>query len=231
MNRDQALSRIKKCMALSRSSNPHEAAAAMRQAQKLMQEYGIGEDDVQLAEVHEVNRRIAMQSAPRWEVALANLVGEAFACRAIFSARYAQIGARIGRRTSVVFIGVGNSPEVAGYAWDVLDRQCAQQRLAHVRQQPRSCKPITLTARGDAFAEGWVLGVREKLQAFSGDERHQVLIEQYFVVNYPNLTSAAAKSRAVGRNVREGSHEAGFVAGRQARLDRGVGAAAQDLLA
>ena len=35
MNRDDALKKIKKCLALSRSANEHEAAAALRQAQAL----------------------------------------------------------------------------------------------------------------------------------------------------------------------------------------------------
>jgi hypothetical protein len=35
MDRETALTKIKKCLALAKSSNEHEAAAAMRQAQKL----------------------------------------------------------------------------------------------------------------------------------------------------------------------------------------------------
>ena len=38
MNRDDALKKIKKCLALSRSANEHEAAAALRQAQALMRD-------------------------------------------------------------------------------------------------------------------------------------------------------------------------------------------------
>lgn len=41
MNRDQALSKIKKCLALAASANPHEAAAGTRQAQKLMAAQGL----------------------------------------------------------------------------------------------------------------------------------------------------------------------------------------------
>lgn len=44
--RNKALDKIRKCMALSRSSNEHEAAAALRQAQALMRKYGLEEDDV-----------------------------------------------------------------------------------------------------------------------------------------------------------------------------------------
>ena len=45
--KDTALAKIKKCLALAASPNPHEAAAATRQAQKLMAEYGLTETDGQ----------------------------------------------------------------------------------------------------------------------------------------------------------------------------------------
>lgn len=230
MNRDQALLKIKKCMALCASANPGEAAAAMRQAQKLMELHGITEAEVALADVSEVRCRVSMQSGPRWEARLANLVGEAFNCDVIWSIERKLIGYRPGRRTMVVFIGVGAAPEIASYAWSVLDRQCAGQRLAHIRQQPKSCKPITRTARGDAFADGWVSGVQDKLLAFAG-EKHQALIDQYREVHFPNVVSKAAKSRAVGRNVKADSLVAGFEAGSNARLDHGISGRSQDLLA
>jgi hypothetical protein len=220
MNRDQALAKIKKCMALGRSSNPHEAAAAVRQAQKLMEQHGISESDVALADVIEVNCRAAM-TGPRWEVRLANLVAEAFGCNVLWIAREKLIGRSWRRVHSVSFVGVGAAPQVASYAWAVLDRQCAQQRLAHIRQQPKTCKPITRTARGDAFADGWVGGIRGKLTAFAG-EKHQALIEQFMEKNHPNTTSASVTSRAVGRNVRHDSVTLGFLAGKNAQLDRGV---------
>jgi hypothetical protein len=49
MDRDKAIDRVRKCLALSKSPNEHEAAAALRQAQKLMQSHGITEEDVGLA--------------------------------------------------------------------------------------------------------------------------------------------------------------------------------------
>ncbi len=52
MTRDKALAKIKKCLALGRSTNPHEAAAAMRQAQKLMAEHGLNDTDVKLIPLH-----------------------------------------------------------------------------------------------------------------------------------------------------------------------------------
>lgn len=44
--RAKRLDKIRKCLALSKSPEPHEAAAAMRQAQKMMEQLGVSEDDV-----------------------------------------------------------------------------------------------------------------------------------------------------------------------------------------
>jgi hypothetical protein len=229
VNRAQALSKIKKCMALGKSANPNEAATAMRQAQKLMELHGISDTDVALADVSEVRCAVAMQSGPRWEVRLANMVADAFGCDVIWTAERKFIGHRSSVRTQVMFIGVGAAPQVASYAWLVLDRQCAAQRLAHVRQQPKNCKPITRTARGDAFADGWVIGVGDKLHSFAG-ERHQLLIDHFREIHHPNTITENSKSRAVGRNVKDDSIEAGFAAGRQAQLDHGIGNRSQELL-
>ena len=233
MKPDEALLKIKKCMALGTSTNPHEAAAAMRQAQKLMEQFGISETDVALADVSEIRCRVAMQSGPRWEVRLANLVGEAFGCDVIWTGEQRVLEGtswcRSRRVVKVAFIGVGAAPQVAAYSWEVLDRQCASQRLAHIRQQPKSCKPITRTARGDAFADGWVSGVRRTLQSFAGD-RHQGLIEQYKAVHFPNATTQESKSRAIGRNVKNDSIVSGYMAGQDARLDHGIGTQGRELL-
>ena len=48
---ERAIRKIKHCLALSASSNEHEAAAAMRQAQKLMAKYRLTETQVNLSDV------------------------------------------------------------------------------------------------------------------------------------------------------------------------------------
>lgn len=44
MSRDEAILKIKKCLALSKSSNENEAATALRMAQSLMKEFQIDPD-------------------------------------------------------------------------------------------------------------------------------------------------------------------------------------------
>ena len=227
MTRDQALQKIKKCLALAASSNPHEAAAAMRQAQKLMQDHGLDEADVSLADVSEVVQDGRNVPMVRWETGLAKIVADAFGCLTHTGVRLSLKGGATHRRVrAFTFIGVGASAEIAGYAFAVLSRQCAKDRRAFIGKQPANCKPKTKVARGDAFAEGWVCGVHEKLGQFAGKPEHAALLNSYQAKKYPNLADATPKDRSVGKNVRGNEVSQGFKAGQNAELNHAVGGAA-----
>ena len=49
MNRDQALRKVMACLRMAGSSNPTEAATALRQARALMEKYGLNEADAAAA--------------------------------------------------------------------------------------------------------------------------------------------------------------------------------------
>ena len=84
--REKRISRLKKCLALSASPEPHEAAAALRQARALMDKHGISADDVLASEAGFAEVRAGALSRPaNWEAALAGRVGLVFGCRVIFS--------------------------------------------------------------------------------------------------------------------------------------------------
>lgn len=231
MNRDDALQKIKKCLALASSSNPHEAAVAMRQAQKLMQQFGLSEVDVTLADVAESTALAKTVDLVQWEAVLSSMVAQAFGCHVYTSQRRKLSQTLTYRRERVyVFVGVGAAAEVASYAYDVLSRQCAKDRRAHIATQPKTCKPKTKTARGDAYAEGWCTGVKSKLEAFSGDERNAVLIAQYMQSRHTEMSSTAPKDRTQGKNVKHNDFHNGVQAGRNAQLDRGISAATPQAL-
>lgn len=224
MDRDTALTKIKKCLALAKSSNEHEAAAAMRQAQKLMAEHNLTEADAALADVSQVAQKTAMRTMTRWESALSSAVADAFGCDLVWSKGLKLSRARrVVTDCNVIFIGVGAAPEVAGYAFNVLSRQCSQGRAAHIARQPKACKTITKTARGDEFAMGWVMAVRDLLTAFAGSEANTLLIEQYIAINFPGTTTVKPKDRVKGRNVSNNDFFQGHRAGKTAELNRGVG--------
>lgn len=232
MTRDEALDKIKKCLALAASPEAHEAAAALRQAQKLMAQFGLSEADVTLADVAEVRQQAQNVPMVPWEVALASLVATAFGCETYTTQRM-KLGKslQVRRLRYYVFVGVGPAPEVAGYAFDVLARQCAKDRRRHIGQQSKNCKPKTKVARGDLYAEGWISGVRGKLDRFAGNERDAVLIAQYMQQRHAGMESADAKSRTKGKNVTHNDWQQGREAGRRAELNHGVqGGAGRPLL-
>ena len=234
MNRDDAIKKIKKCLALAASPNPHEAAAAMRQAQKLMNEHGLNETDLSLADVSEHKSAARNNVAVMWEAALSELVASAFGCSR-FCAKVPLLSRKLGfhHKLHYVFVGLGAAPELASYTYDVLARQCAKDRAAHIEKQPKACKPITKTARGDEFAYGWVRGVQALVERFASSDQNEALIDQYMAHKHPNMAAAKTKDRAKGRNVSHNDTMQGIQAGRNAKLDRGLGAAqnAQGLLA
>lgn len=232
MNRDDAIAKIKKCLALGKSANEHEAAAAMRQAQKLMQQHELDHVDIELADVSESSCKAASNAVVLWQSNLAHLVASAFGCQHFGSRTVAiEFGQRIPMPRQYVFVGVGAAPEVAAYTFQVLSRQCAKARMQHIAKQPRNCKPITKTARGDVFAASWVHAVSDQVHAFAGSPQRTELLETYMARNHPDLISIKPKRREVGRNVRDDDAIAGFVAGKQADLRRAVsGKADQELL-
>lgn len=226
MTREEALKKIKKCLALGRSAEPGEAAAAMRQAQKLMAEHCVSERDLSLADVREVRTKSTSAAGSLWGSRLTSMVADAFGCETFASITDGFNSAgNFARERSVVFVGLEAAPEIAAYAFDVLFRQCAKARLTHIGKQPRRCKPITKTARGDEFAKGWVFAVRSELENFAGVANKSPLLVEYVTQKYPDMKTSKPRDTAKRRKV-EGHINAGYEAGLQARIARGVGASA-----
>jgi hypothetical protein len=227
MTTDRIIDKIRKCLALSKSSNPHEAAAALRQAQALMRLHGIDEQTLELADVQEACQAVASEQIPTWDGRLATMVGEAFGCRTLLSSW--KVGPR-AKESSWVFIGVGAAAEVARYAYEVLVRQCRAQRAAYIAEQPRACKKATKTGRGDAFAVGWVIAVEPMLERFAGRERHAELLDRYMEQRHGKLEKEQRGRRAGSDLAAIGAAVAGSRAGKEARLERGIGGTGAQLV-
>lgn len=218
--KNKIFEKIKKCMALSASSNEHEAEAALRQARALMEKYGIDDQDMLAYEASEQHAKAgAKTSPPNWEAALAYKVGEAFGCRVIFSPGWAF------KSASWKFVGCGAAPEVGAYAFQVLHRQCKRARAEHITTNLKRCKLATKTRRADLFCDGWIDAVAGKIAALASDDRRDDAIKAYVSKLYPSLNKMQSRDRNDGRNLR--GHEyndlaAGLASGRKAELNRGV---------
>ena len=217
MDNNRTLEKIKKCleMAKSKTSNPHEAETALRQAHKLMEMYNLEVGDV-LASMASEHTILAGSegSPPVWRVRLAQVCADAFGTMILIS-NPEWSAARF------IFIGCSAAPELSGYAYQVLARQLQKARRDFLDTQKR-CKRSTKVARGDAFANGWLDAVHSKIQAFAGVEDNIAeAIDAFMKKHHPDVKSVELKRRKVkARN--EGAGDAGYEAGKSAQLHQAV---------
>ncbi|PIQ39489.1 MAG: hypothetical protein COW58_11430 [Thalassolituus sp. CG17_big_fil_post_rev_8_21_14_2_50_53_8] len=219
------LEKIRKCLALAKSSNPHEAAAALRQAQKLMAAHKLSEQDIDLLSVKSARANAGRaQKPPKWQHMLVGVICEAFSVEAIFRSGFFQ------KETEVEFIGIEEAPEVASYAYDVLRRQLTRDRAEHVRKQKR-CKPATKSRRGDLFAEQWVVAVYSVIADFISpvSEKHKTLIAEYKNKNHAELKALKPKEHSAKGNDLQSQNE-GYRKGKEAQLNRGMTGTKRELL-
>lgn len=226
-DREKIIAKIRKCLALGKSANEHEAAAALRQAAKLMAAHGVSDLDVEAAAASESRAKSSVTKAPAaWEARLVKAVGSAFGCWSIFHPGY------WARRAEWGFIGCGAAPEIAQYAFAVLLRQLKSARSDYIKSALKRCKPGTKTRRGDLFATSWVMSVTETIQHFAGSEHQRAAIKAYLAVTYPDTTELSSLDRNKGKKLRGheiNDIEAGYSAGKKAELNRGIAAGDQPL--
>lgn len=221
-NRDEIIAKIKKCLALGRSANEHEAAIALRQAQKLMAQHGIEHADVADSEISEsLGKSSAGRRPAAYETRLAIAVSRAFSCEEIFKAW-----------TGWMFIGAGAAPEIAGYAFEVLYRQLKRARTTHIKTRLWRCGTANKTRRADLYCDGWVSTAVRQLQNVAVNPETEAAIAGYIGRRYV-LNDLSPRNRAEGRNLTQrdlGDWSAGRNAGCNAELNRGVAGAAQPAL-
>lgn len=219
MDRQTALQKIKKCLALATSSNANEAGVALRQAQALMRQFGVDEPDLLAMEVNQSDAKSGAKATPaRWEDVLAITVARAFGCKHLFVTTH--------RGGVWRFIGVGSAAELAGYAMQVLTRQARAARAEYIRDKLQRCKTATKTRRADLFSMAWVNAVREVVGQFAeSSERNRQAIEVFISQRYPKLSKLESRDRTGDGPKRD--HEwrdlqAGQAAGRNAQLKHGI---------
>lgn len=163
MEHRKIIDKICKCLRLSESGNPHEAAMALRQAHRLMRKHRISEDLVREAIVAESVVDIGQAyTPPFWVLALANLVADTFDCR-VFVARH------YGRRPEYRFLGLDLSPELATYTFEVLLRQLTDAREEFIASV-MDTDDTDAQRRGDVFAQAWLFRVVQTVRDFARNE-------------------------------------------------------------
>lgn len=223
-DREAIIAKIKKCLALAKSDNEHEAAVALRQAQRLMQQHGITDFDIETADIQEEATKAGASSEPsRWECGLATRAANAFECKVFLA-----VGWPVGKWT---FVGAVPAAEIARYAFEVMFRQIKRARSAYIKSALKRCGPTSRTRRADLFCKGWVVAATALIEAFAGSDAQQAKVTAY-LENKHALKGFHGRNRSAGRKLTErdyGDADAGHAAGTEAQLNRGVGGVGERL--
>ncbi len=180
-DREKALEKIKKCLRLAKSSNEHEAAAALRQARKMMESLQLTDSDVLASEASEARAKAGAARKPvAWEARLVKVVADVLGCDVLFCGpswndSYFH-GVRSGHWT---FIGCGPSAQIAQHAFTVLQRRLKAARADYITGSLSRCGPASKRRRADDYCNGWVYAVRSKVEPLSISERDRSAITAY----------------------------------------------------
>lgn len=188
MDKDKIIDKICKCMRLSESCNPNEAAAAIRQARNMMKKYGISEQQVLTSGVQETSVSSGIDyQPPFWVLALSNIVAQSFDCRAFLSRKE-------GQNHHFRFIGVGHSAEISSYTFEVLHRRLRRARKDFVWSLDVETKKEK-TRRGDVFAQAWLFRITQLVSDFADTPQAKKTIDEYIQQNYGETADLYVKPK------------------------------------
>ena len=215
MNDKKLISKIKKLMALSKSSNEHEAALALARAQKLMQENALVDTDVTVTTYESTGAPSNAAKPPNYMSQLANVVAHAFGCDFIYIYKLTN---SFNQKCVIRFVGIAERPEIAAYSFDVLRRQLTAARQNFMKKNKRIVRRNRII-RADVFCDGWVYGISEKLAHFDTPKNERSLIRGF--IKSKDYSAATIRDTKNCRGAEDASH-AGYRAGLNAELNQGV---------
>lgn len=215
-DKKRIMDKIVRCLALSKSSNEHEAATALRQAHAMMAKHGISQDDIKLADIKfQPSSTRTARRPPIYLCGLADMIGELFGCKI-----YLGNGeGKLSNAPVFCFVGLEMHSTIASYAHDSLCRQLKQARLDYMRTELKRVRLAkNKAARADAFCMGWVVTVKRLVSKLVPLTTDMALIEhamsQELSLRTTNGVDRARKNRAVSGN----DYHNGIVAGKSAKL-------------
>lgn len=219
---EKVIDRVQKMLALSTSSEPHEAAAALRQAQKLMEKYNLDLGTVQMAVIEElvVKSRFSVSNVKPYEAKLMHTIADAFGCKLMWRSGSSHNQDPYGR---FIFIGEKTQAKIATYTAEVMGRKLIVAKAKFTKELPSYYSRELKTKNIDGFCVGWVYEVTKMIHAFAGAPEMLALTNKYYEKNYPNTSSKKTQERKLGQQ----GYDAGIEAGSKESIQHGVGAGSQ----
>lgn len=205
MDREKILDKIQKCLRLSKSSEAHEAAAALRQAQKLMELHNVSPEELLGMEVKSTQvltpEPYKKKKFPAYLTHLVNIIQIAFNVQALIEPGY-----RNGRpRVCLRYFGINGKDQLAAYAHEVMWRQLSESWRVYQKENPWV---VGEKGARQGFWLGWLREVRSKVMEFAGtDEEKEMLTKA--LTNHAdgkvhemksNTMSVSGETMSAGRN-------------------------------
>jgi hypothetical protein len=215
MSNEKIMDKLRKLYALSKSSNPHEAAVALQRAQKLMQHHGIDQSDLELSDISESISDywpVGGSRPPTYMLGLLAIIRDAFAVQSVVLS---------GISTRVSFCGPQNRAVLASYTFEVLGRQLIKARQNFIKTQNKRLKTTTKTSRGDKFAEGWIIAVLNEIEKLAMTAREEDLTRRWLEKKYTHTEELNGREARNARGAVE-ARRAGYQEGRQVQLHQPV---------
>lgn len=176
----EVLARIKKLLALSKSSNVNEAAVALRTAQRMMEEHNLTTEAVEVGQILEEGLRSVATAtrAKAWELRLYKGVAQAFGCEL-----YLNPGSSWARGKEMyatwMFVGPSVEVKLSVYASHVLQRQLVRARAAFTRNLPDYYSRSEKSGEVDSYCSGWVDSALEKVSPLVPNSAKAKAIENH----------------------------------------------------
>ncbi len=175
------IEKIKKLLALSESSNKHEAELSMLKAQELLAKHKLS-----LKEVKEFNisnnaikeniTKVSFTKA-KWKANLARLIADNFGCELYFKTKYSHTITYLGREEDITVCNI-----VLEYAIDCIDSAVKRIKYEYVK--------YGYSTRGleNDYAMGFIYGLRQKFEAQkkTNQEWGLVLVKDQAVIDAYN---------------------------------------------
>lgn len=161
MTRERVIERVRKLLALSSSSNQHEAALAAAHAQRLLAEHNLAMSELDVHEqgAGEAELQVA-RTVQKWLSSLFATVANGFDCFPIVTTTAGCSRLR--------FIGVGEDPAVACCTLQYLIKELRRLATAYLRTSEAAQGRLSATERQrirTSYLLGGVQGVRQALAA------------------------------------------------------------------
>lgn len=154
MSASPIIEKIRKLLALAGSSNPHEAAAALRKARELQDAYRISDADL-------------TDSAYTMHVFRGDVLDFNVATLGVILMDYFHVvllgWERTCGQTKLALFGTETDVAIGAYVFYYLDRQLDRDWRTYRRRMRKNLKRATVTSRRKQFSIGWINAVKENL--------------------------------------------------------------------